>query len=129
MPAAETNQQSGTSVVPSTKAAGSVLSFAKGAWAMYGSIDLGSGSVRAKAIELVASAAGSGGTVEVWLDPRARSGRRVATCPVASTGDWETWQIVTCGLRAAGTHEVHLKVTDGAGEVVRISSLRFVPHP
>jgi len=125
IPAAATNLQYGTTVTSSTSA-GSVLSFQNGQWAMYGSVDLGGGGVSSKAIELVASAAGEDGAVEIWLDPLA-GGTRIATCAVPSTGAWETWNTVTCGLTATGTHEVYMKVTGGAGEVLRLASLRFVP--
>jgi hypothetical protein len=127
MPAAETNQQSGTTVVSSTSAGGPVLSLENDAWALYGSVDLGSGGVHAKAVELVVSAAGSGGAVEVWIDPLASHGKQIARCPVPQTGDWETWEKVTCNLKAHDTHEVYLKVTGGDGEVMRIASFRFVP--
>ena len=50
----------------------------------------------------------------------------LAPSPVgeAITGAWNT---VTCDLTATGTHEVYVKVTGGAGEVLRLASLRFVP--
>jgi xylan 1,4-beta-xylosidase len=98
-------------------------------WALYGSVDLGGDTLQAEAIELrVASAApaASDALVEVWLDPLA-GGSKVASCPIASTGSWDTWQTVTCTLTASGSHEVYLKVRGGPGELLRLSSLRFVP--
>ncbi len=128
MPAAETDQQSGTIVISSASAGGAVLSLKDDTWALYGSVDLGSGGINARAIELVGSAAGKGGTVDVWIDPLASNRKRIARCTIRGTGDWETWKTTRCKLKASGTHEVYLKVTGGHGEVMRISSLRFVPH-
>ncbi len=105
--AAEPDQESGTEVV-SSQSAGPVLGgLEDGDWAMYGSVDLGSGGVASVEIELQASSA-KGGAVEVWLDPLA-GGRRVATCDVPATGGWETWTTVTCKVSAVGSHEVYLR--------------------
>jgi hypothetical protein len=94
---------------------------------MYGSVDLASGGVRSKAIELTASAAGEGGTVDIWLDPLAAI--HIASCPIVGTGGWENWRLVSCNLTATGTgtHEVFLTISGGSGELLRLASLRFVP--
>ncbi|WP_236644509.1 family 43 glycosylhydrolase [Sorangium cellulosum] len=127
IPAAEANQQSGTGVA-SSKKAGSVLDgLENGDWAMYGSVDLGSGGVHAKAIELKASSAGQGGAVEVWIDPLA-GGSAIGTCDIPGTGGWDAWETIACDVKPTeGTHEVYLKATGGEGELVRLASLRFVP--
>lgn len=123
--AAEPDQESGTEVV-SSQSAGPVLGgLEDGDWAMYGSVDLGSGGVASVEIELQASSA-KGGALEVWLDPLA-GGHRVATCDVPATGGWETWTTVTCKVSAAGSHEVYLRAKGGSGELLRLASLRFVP--
>ncbi|XYH96865.1 family 43 glycosylhydrolase [Sorangium sp. So ce1128] len=126
IPAAEANQQSGTSVA-SSESAGPVLDgLENGDWAMYGSVDLGSGGVHAKAIQLKASSAGQGGAVEVWIDPLA-GGSAIGTCDIPGTGD-EAWETITCDVKpTTGTHEVYLKATGGAGELMRLASLRFLP--
>jgi beta-xylosidase len=123
--AAETNQQFGTRVVSSAQA-GSVLGdLQAGDWAMYGSLDLGSGGVSAKAVELTASSV-SGGKVEIWLDPLAGGGR-AADCTIPATGDWEKWKTIRCPIGATGTHDVYLKVAGATGrELLRLASLRFV---
>jgi beta-xylosidase len=131
VPAAEPDQQSGASVV-SSAAAGAVLGdLENDDWAMYGSVDLGSGGVHSKAIELRVASPGNGGrpvvgAIEIWLDPLA-GGPRIASCPVRGTGGWESWKTVRCALRASETHEVYLRVRGGAGELLRLASLRFVP--
>ncbi|WP_437330037.1 family 43 glycosylhydrolase [Sorangium sp. So ce381] len=127
IPAAEADQQSGAQVVSSTSA-GSVLGdLESGDWAMFGSVDLGSGGVKSKAIALEASSAGAGGTVEVWIDPLA-GGSMIGTCALPGTDGWEKWKTTTCNVApTSGTHEVYLKVKGGQGELVRLASLRFVP--
>jgi xylan 1,4-beta-xylosidase len=127
--ASDTDHQLGTAVLTSAEEGAVLGALDDQDWALYGSVDLGGGGVRAGAIELrVASAASvdSRPFVEVWLDPLSGGGK-VASCPIAPTGSWDIWQTVTCELTANGSHEVYLKVTGGAGELVRLSSLRFVP--
>ncbi|WP_437971233.1 family 43 glycosylhydrolase [Sorangium sp. So ce260] len=127
IPAAEANQQSGTSVVSSESAPPVLGDLESGDWAMYGSVDLGSGGVESKAIALEASSAGEGGTVEVWIDPLA-GGLAIGTCDIPGTDGWDKWTTTTCDVApTSGTHEVYLRVTGGEGELVRLASLRFVP--
>ncbi|WP_437819110.1 family 43 glycosylhydrolase [Sorangium sp. So ce1078] len=123
--AAAPDQESSTEVVPSPSEGQVLGGLENGAWAMYGSVDLGSGGVKSTEIELRASSV-KGGAVEVWLDPLA-GGRRVATCDVPATGSWETWTTVTCAVDAAGSHEVYLRAKGGSGELLRLASMRFVP--
>ncbi|AUX44340.1 xylosidase/arabinosidase [Sorangium cellulosum] len=123
--AAEPDQESSTEVMSSPSEGPVLGGLEDGDWAMYGSVDLGSGGVESTEIELRASSA-KGGAVEVWLDPLA-GGRRVATCDIPATGGWETWTTATCKVSAAGTHEVYLKAKGGSGELLRLASLRFVP--
>ncbi|WP_437593556.1 family 43 glycosylhydrolase [Sorangium sp. So ce1000] len=125
--AAEANQQSGAHVV-SSASAGPVLGGLKnGDWAMFGSVDLGSGGVKSKAIALEASSAGQGGTVEVWTDPLA-GGSMIGTCDLPGTDGWEKWTTTTCDVApTSGTHEVYVRVKGGQGELIRLASLRFVP--
>jgi beta-xylosidase len=125
IPASEPNQWSGTSVVSSSSVGPVLGSLENGDWAMYGSVDLGSGGIRSKAIELRASAAGPGGTVNVWTDPLATT--PIASCPIAGTGSWDSWRTVSCNLTATGSHDVYLTISGGAGELLRLASLRFVP--
>jgi hypothetical protein len=123
--AAAPDQESSTEVVPSQSEGPVLGGLEDGAWAMYGSVDLGSGGVKSTDVELRASSV-QGGAVEVWLDPLS-GGRRVATCDVPATGSWETWATVTCKVDAAGSHEVYLRAKGGSGELLRLASLRFVP--
>ncbi|MGK3996357.1 family 43 glycosylhydrolase [Sorangium sp. So ce1024] len=127
IPAAEANQQSGTGLA-SSESAGPVLDgLENGDWAMYGSVDLGSGGHQSKSIELKVASASQGGAVEVWIDPLS-GGEAIGTCAIPSTGGWDTWETVTCDVKpTAGTHEVYLRATGGEGELLRLASWRFVP--
>jgi hypothetical protein len=124
--AAETNQQFGTASVASSTA-GSVLgNIENDDWAMYGSIDTGSGGIASKAIEFTTSGITEGTSIEVWLDPTASGGLAVI-CPIAATGNVEAFATSTCDLTTKGTHEVYLRFKGGSGELLRLASLRFVP--
>ncbi|HMA97152.1 MAG TPA: family 43 glycosylhydrolase, partial [Polyangiaceae bacterium] len=107
IPAAETNQQFGTDVTTSTTAGAVLGNLSDGDWAMYGSVDLGSGGVATRGVEFNAASLG-GADVEVWLDPLA-GGTRAAVCKIPDTGDWEAFGNVRCNLAASGTHEVYLR--------------------
>ncbi|XXY50722.1 family 43 glycosylhydrolase [Sorangium sp. So ce269] len=127
IPAVEANQQSGTDVVSNDGEAPALGGLENGDWAMYGSVYMGNNRVHADAIELKASSAGQGGVVEVWLDPLA-GGSAIGTCTIPGTGGWDTWETIRCSVApTTGTHEVYLKVTGGAGELIRLASVRFLP--
>jgi hypothetical protein len=126
IPAVATDQQSGTTIVSST-ARGEVLGgFEDGDWALYGSVDLGSGGVTTKSARIDVASAG-GASLEIWIDPLA-GGRRHGPCAVPDTGGWETWQGVSCPVTGQGIHDVYVKVVGEPGrELLRIASLRFAP--
>jgi xylan 1,4-beta-xylosidase len=126
IPAVATDQQSGTAIVAST-VKGSVLGdLHDGAWALYGSVDLGSGDVKAGSAKIEASSLG-GGSVEIWLDPMA-GGSHFGPCKVTNTLGWETFGVSTCSVNTSGTHDVYLKVVGQPGsELMRIASLQFAP--
>lgn len=132
IPASEPDQRSGGGPVASA-AQGTVLGgLANGDWAMYGGVDLGSGGVSARAIELTIATAGhprGERHLEVWLD-RPAGGARVASCELPRTGGLDSWQTIRCPLRATGTHDVYLQVRGGGsgGEAVRLAALRFAVH-
>lgn len=125
IPAVATDQQSGTSIVTSTGKGKVLGSLENGDWALYGSVDLGSGGVSTASARLEASSVG-GAVVEIWLDPLA--GGSHFACPIANTGSWETWSTVNCAVPASGTHDVYLRVVGEPGkELVRLASLQFAP--
>ncbi|HET9957476.1 MAG TPA: carbohydrate-binding protein, partial [Polyangiaceae bacterium] len=122
IPATATDQQSGTAIVTSGDKGGVLGQLENGDWAMYGSVDLGTG---AKSARIEASSVG-GAQLEIWLDPLA-GGKRLGSCTVPDTGSWDKWQAIECAVTASGSHDVYLKVVGDAGkELARVSSLQFV---
>jgi xylan 1,4-beta-xylosidase len=62
-----------------------------------------------KAVEVTASGAGSGGTIEVWLDS-IDTGTKVADCEILSTGDWNIFETFSAPVdHAEGRHDVYLR--------------------
>jgi len=95
-----------------------------GSYTYYKSINLaGINSFTAR----VASA-GSGGEIQIRLN--SPTGTIIGTCPVPVTGDWETWQTVTCNLTgASGTHTVYLVFTGGGGYLFNLEWFGFKTPP
>jgi len=125
IPATATDQQSGTAIVDSATQGKVLGSLENGDWALYAGLDLGSGGVSAKSVQLEASSVG-GGWVEFWIDPLA-GGPHFGPCAVADTGSWETFNVSSCPVTASGTHDVYVKVVGKTGELMRIASLQFAP--
>ncbi|UQZ82685.1 Arabinoxylan arabinofuranohydrolase precursor [Paenibacillus konkukensis] len=67
----------------------------------------------------------AGGSIEIRLD--SLNGTLLGTCPVTSTGGWQTWATQSCALSgsAAGTHDVYLKFTGGSGYLFNINWFKF----
>jgi uncharacterized repeat protein (TIGR02543 family) len=126
IPATATDQQSGTAIVDSSTQGKVLGSLENGDWALYAGLDLGSGGVSAKSVQLEASSVG-GGWVEFWIDPLA-GGPHFGPCAVADTGSWETFNVSSCPVTGSGTHDVYVKVVGKTtGELMRIASLQFAP--
>ena len=124
IPAIATDQQSGTTIMSSTVKGNVLGNLRDGAWALYGSVDLGSGGVSSTSLKIEAASLG-GGSIEVWLDPMA-GGSHFGPCKVTNTLGWETFAVSTCSMSASGTHDVYLKVVGQPGsELMRIASLQF----
>jgi serine/threonine protein kinase len=67
---------------------------------------------------------GAGGTINIRLD--SPTGTLIGTCPVASTGGWQTWTTVTCNLKgASGTHNVYLVFTGPTGWLFNVEWFEF----
>ncbi len=130
IPATATDQQFGTTVYhPKALDADVLANLGDGDWALYGSVDLGSGGVTTTKA-LIRAASVGGATVELWSGLPASGGTRIASCPVADTGTWDDFGVTTCPLTAAasGTHDVYLKVLGQPGnEILEVASLQFVP--
>lgn len=92
-----------------------------GAYALYSGMELdGMTSFKARV-----AAASAGGNLEVHLD--APGGTLIGTCPVANTGDWQTYETTTCNLTgASGFHDVYLVFTGGGGYLFNVLWFQFV---
>ena len=65
------------------------------------------------------ASAGSGGTIEVFLD--SPTGTLLGSCSVPATGGSQTWATVNCSLSAAsGTHNVYLVYIGGSGSLFSV---------
>jgi glucuronoarabinoxylan endo-1,4-beta-xylanase len=90
-------------------------------YVVYNNIDFGNGAASFQA--RVASAA-AGGDIEIRLD--GVTGTLVGTCPVAETGDWQTWVTATCNVSgASGTHDLYLKFTGKSGYLFNLNWFKF----
>jgi PKD repeat protein len=114
--------QQGTTTVakPSANGGNAVGFIENGDWLSFTPYNLGGvGSFTAR----VASA-GAGGTIS--LRTGSATGPVVGTATVAPTGGWETWTDVTGTITPpAGTHNLFLVFTGGAGSLFDIDSFTF----
>jgi beta-xylosidase len=125
IPATATDQQSGTVIVASESKGNVLGELENGDWALYGSVDLGSGGTVTRSVQIEASSVG-GGYVEIWLDPLAH-GPHFGPFRIDDTGDWEKWNVFSGRMNATGTHDVYLKVVGKPGNsLMRVASLKFV---
>jgi len=126
IPATATDQQFGTAIVNSDIKGNVLAELEDGDWALYGSVNLGSGGTVTRGVKVEASSVG-GGYVEIWLDPLAH-GPHFGPFRIDDTGDWENWKVFTGAMTATGTHDVYLKVVGKPGSsLMRVASLKFVP--
>lgn len=67
----------------------------------------------------------AGGNIEIRID--SLTGTLVGTCPVMSTGGWQTWATQSCAVSGAtGTHSVYLKFTGSSGYLFNINWFKFI---
>jgi hypothetical protein len=118
------NNQSGVQTETCSEGGEDVAYIENGDYVVYNKIDFGSG---AKSFEARVASAGSGGSIEVWLD--SLTGTLVGTCPVAVTGDWQTWADATCSVGGvSGTHDLYLKFIGDSGYLFNLNWWKFNPE-
>jgi len=98
-------------------------------WAMYAGVEF-SGSDYQKipvSLEISASSATSGGTVEVWLDS-IDTGKKIAECQIDTTGSWTNYKIFKADVDSiSNSHDVYLKfLGTGTEQLFRINWFRFL---
>ena len=115
------NNQSGVQTESCSEGGENVGYIENGDYAVYSNIDFGSGAASFQA--RVASAT-SGGKIEIRLD--SLNGTLIGTCPVTSTGGWQTWGAATCNVSGvSGKHDLYLKFTGGSGYLFNLNWFKF----
>ena len=119
-----TNAQSGIETESCSEGGRDVSYIQNGDWIKIKGVNFGSASPTTFSAR-VASAT-SGGNIEVrWGS--ATGGTLIATCPVTSTGGWQTWttKTVTVSTSVTGVHDVYLRFTGGSGFLMNINWWKF----
>lgn len=122
--------QFGTSKSRPTFGITSLASITNGDWALYAGVEFGDSSdydMHADSVEITASCASSGGTVEVWLDSL-DTGRKIADVDIGNTGGLTSYRTFKAPLigSVTGSHDVYLKFTgSGSGDLYQVEWLRF----
>ena len=83
-------------------------------WAMYAGVEFGNNDYHksADSINIIASSATDGGTVEVYIDSVDAS-TKIAECNISGTGSWTTFKTFSAKLLSpvSGNHDVYLLFT------------------
>lgn len=117
------NDQSGVQTETCGEGGQNVGYIENGDYAVYSSINFGSGP---SSFEARAASATSGGAVEIRLD--SIDGTLVGYCPIESTGDWQTYAASKCNIDGvSGTHDLYLKFTGGSGYLFNLNWFKFNP--
>ncbi|MCI0446842.1 carbohydrate-binding protein, partial [bacterium] len=98
-------------------------------WAMYAGVEFGGDDypIIPDSVEISASSASSGGTVEVWLDS-IDTGKKIAECNIENTGGSTTYKVFSAKLDSvSGRHDVYLKfLGTGTQDLFRIRWFKFL---
>ncbi len=98
-------------------------------WAMYAGVEFGGDDypMIPDSVEISASSASSGGTVEVWLDS-IDTGKKIAECNIENTGGSTTYKVFSAKLDSvSGRHDVYLKfLGTGTQDLFRIRWFKFL---
>jgi len=95
-------------------------------WVLYAGVEFGNEEYlkEPKYFEVTASSAGSGGTIEVWLDS-IETGTKISDCIVTNTGDWNTFETFSASVgHVEGRHDMYLRFTGIEGE--RLFKLKWI---
>jgi xylan 1,4-beta-xylosidase len=98
-------------------------------WALYAGVEFGNDEYlkAPETIEVTASCAGSGGTIEVWLDS-IDTGTKVAECEILNTGDWNTFETFAAPVdHVEGRHDLYLRFTGPeSGRLFKLKWIQFI---
>ncbi|RPI00260.1 MAG: carbohydrate-binding protein, partial [Calditrichaeota bacterium] len=96
-------------------------------WAMYAAVEFGNGEYdkTPDSLKVIASCAGAGGSVQVWLDSL-DTGDKIAECAINNTGDLSTFQTFASAVKAvSGRHDVYLKFIGQADKIFQLQWFYF----
>jgi beta-xylosidase len=97
-------------------------------WTLYAGVEFGGDEYPfvPDSIEISASCASTGGTVEVWLDSII-TGNKIGECEISSTGSWNTFNIFSAAVDSVnGRHDVYLRFTGSESvELFRLDWFKF----
>jgi beta-xylosidase len=101
-------------------------------WALYAGVEFGNSeySKIPQSIELTASSATDGGTVEVWLDSL-DTGLKISECIIPSTGKWETFKTFSAPVTSVqGRHDVYLRFRGNHSDrLIKLMWITFSSRP
>lgn len=118
------NAQHGIETEPSSQGGMTLAHIHPGDWVSLRGVDFGKGAV---SFEASVSSAGSGGTIELRLDDL--NGTLIGECQVEPTGDWKTYETVSCDVETVeGVHDLYLKFAgSGNGPLFNLDYWQFTP--
>ncbi|HEY9061152.1 MAG TPA: carbohydrate-binding protein [Pseudobacteroides sp.] len=115
------NSNKGVEIATCTEGGKDIEWIENGDYAVYENIDFSNG---ANSFEVRYASGSTGGYVEIRLD--GINGRLVGTCPISSTGGWQTWATKKIDIsNTTGVHSLYLKFTGGSGYLFSLNWFRF----
>ncbi len=122
--------QYGTSVTQPVNGVSALSNISDGDWALYAGVEFGDTTkypMQADSVQIIASSAGSGGQVEVWLDSLG-TGTEIAACNIGNTGSLSAYDTFTTALTkpVTGMHDVYLKFTGSGSNLFQVEWLKFI---
>jgi len=122
--------QFGTTKGPVVQGIGVLDNIHNNDWALYAGVEFGNNDYTsiADSVELIASCATTGGTVEVWLDSIA-TGTKIADCKINPTGTWTSFKRFTAKVSSVkGNHDVYLNFVgaEGTTKLYQLKWMNFI---
>lgn len=116
------NDQSGIQNVTCDEGTEAVGYTENGDYVVYNNIDFEDGG--ATSFNARVSSAVNDGKIEIRLD--SATGTLIGTCPVTPTGDWQTFNDVSCNVsEVSGKHDLYLKFIGGDGYLINLNWFKF----
>ncbi len=116
------NDQSGIQNVTCDEGTEAVGYTENGDYVVYNNIDFEDGS--ATSFNARVSSAANEAKIEIRLD--SSTGTLIGTCPVPVTGDWQTFNDVSCDIsEVSGKHDLYLKFIGEEGYLTNLNWFKF----